>query len=211
MSYEQQVATAMRATADAVVPPVDDLVRGGRRLGEARRRRRNRTSAALSAGLVALVAVGVAVGPRLGRSGSAVPLPPAVANPSPTGGCAASLLDTPLPSWANAGFSDPAAPTPHTVGVDGNIAAIPFGQLTYPEGKDHANKVLWVTKVAAAARPLDIVATLESTGQVVRRQVPNGPGPSYVELPRAGCWHLALSWNGGLMRDSLDLFYAPAG
>jgi hypothetical protein len=121
------------------------------------------------------------------------------------------MQDTPLPAWATTGFSDPAAPQLHALGADGRITAIPFGPLSYPESKDKANKVLWVTREQAAAQPLDITATREGTGQVVHRQVAGGPGPSYLELPHAGCWHLALTWNGGVQRDALDLYVQPAG
>jgi hypothetical protein len=161
MSYDEQVTTALRAAADAVRPPVEDLVRGGRQRGERRRRRRNAGGAGLAAGLVSVVAVGITVGPRLGPSHSTVA--PAVAGPSPTGACALSLQNTPLPAWATGGFSDPAAPQLHAVGAAGRITAIPFGPLTYPESKDKANKVLWVTREQAAAQPLDIRAPARRT------------------------------------------------
>ena len=209
MSYDEQVATALRSVADAVQPPVEDLVRGGRQRGERRRRRRNAAGAGLAAGIVAVVALGVTVGPRLGTSHS--PVAHAVAGPSPTGACAASVLDTALPSWATTGFSDPTSPQPHVLGQHGLITAILWGPLSYPEAKTVANKVLWVTRSTAQALPLDITATLEGGGAVVTRQLPTGPGPSYLELPHTGCWHLALTWNGGTAHDDLDLFYGSPG
>jgi hypothetical protein len=162
MSDDEQVATALRAAADAVRPPVEDLVRGGRQRGERRRRRRNAAGAGVAAGLVAVVAVGVTVGPRLGGPHS--PVAPAAAGPSPTGSCALSMQDTPLPAWATTGFSDPAAPQLHALGADGRITAIPFGPLSYPESKDKANKVLWVTREQVAAQPLEITVMREGSG-----------------------------------------------
>jgi hypothetical protein len=209
MTYEQQVATALRAAADSVAPPVEELVRGGLERGQRRRRRRTQVSAGVAAGLVAVCAAAVVVAPRLGSSRSALPVAPA--NPSPTGACVTSIMNTPLPPWATTGFSDPAAPQPHAVGERGQIAAVLFGPLSYPESTHVANKVLWVTKVTAQALPLDIRATLEGTGTVVTRQLPTGPGPSYLELPHTGCWHLALSWDGGQQHDELALSYgSPA-
>ncbi len=181
MSYDEQVVTALRAAAETVRPPVEELVRGGRERGESRRRRRNRAGAGLAAGLVAVVALGVGLGPRLLPSHS--PVAPAVTGPSATRSCAASVLNTPLPSWATAGFSDPADPQPHVLGQRGLITAILWGPLSYPEAKTVANKVLWVTRTTAQPRPLDIRATLEGTSTVVTRQLPTGPGPSYLELP----------------------------
>ena len=38
-------------------------------------------------------------------------------------------------------------------------------------------------------------------------EVPAGPGPSIVDLPAPGCWHLDLRWPGGA--DSVSLRYEP--
>jgi hypothetical protein len=35
--------------------------------------------------------------------------------------------------------------------------------------------------------------------------LPNGPGPSYVNMPEPGCWTLHLSWAGHT--DQLSLRY----
>ncbi len=212
-SYDEQVVTALRTAADAVRPPVDELVRAGLERGERRRRRRNHTAVALGAGVVAVLAVGVALGPRLGTSPAPAPAGagPAPVSPVPTGACASSVLDTALPSWATTGFSDPTAPQPHVLGDHGLITAILWGPLSYPEAKTVANKVLWATRTTAQALPLDITATLEGGTTVVTRQLPTGPGPSYLELPHTGCWHLALTWDGGTAHDDLDLFYGSPG
>jgi hypothetical protein len=38
--------------------------------------------------------------------------------------------------------------------------------------------------------------------------VPVLPGPSYVNLPAAGCWSLSLSWSGH--HDRLELRYTAS-
>ena len=152
MDDEQQVMLAMRSAADAVRPPVDDLVRGATELGQRRRRARR---ARLAGGL----AIGVVAVGRDGRGRSAPtsgPTPRAVnshpAKPGVVGACSTPLRTDPLPSWATTGFSDPTASgVPHAIGAQGKITAIMFGPLSYPESKTIANKVLWVTRVTAAA------------------------------------------------------------
>jgi hypothetical protein len=42
-------------------------------------------------------------------------------------------------------------------------------------------------------------------GQHVVRVIVGGPGPSYLNLPTAGCWRLSLQWSG--RSDELDLDY----
>ncbi|NHC13066.1 hypothetical protein G9H71_04645 [Motilibacter sp. E257] len=91
----------------------------------------------------------------------------------------------------------------------GRILAILGTALNSPPAPDQHNKVVWVASPDAPSdrSPLRITATLAGTGQVVRREVPNGPGPSIVDLPAPGCWHLDLAW--GPHTDSLDLVYVP--
>jgi hypothetical protein len=210
MDDEQQVMVAMRVAADAVRPPVDELVRAAVELGQGRRRRRTRLAAGLSVGLVTVVVAGVAIGPRvLAPNRSRAISAPATGS---AGACAIPLRTDPLPSWAGTGFSDPTASgVRHAIGTQGKITAILFGPLTYPESKTVANKVLWVTRVTAQPEPLVIDARLEGTSQTVRRTLPTGPGPSYLELPHAGCWQLTLSWDGGGQHDSLELPYVAPG
>ncbi len=116
------------------------------------------------------------------------------------GGCLAQPLVTALPAWARAGFSDPAAPQPHVLGIDGDIVAILWAvrdPLHAPPLPDRANKILWVSRLPVQPlSPLKIRATLAGTSRSVSREVIGGPGPSYVDLPAAGCWTLALSWSG---------------
>ena len=99
---------------------------------------------------------------------------------------------------------------PHVLGDRGDIVAIlwlPKNALHAPPLPDQANKILWVSRVSLAPpSPLKIRATLVGTDRTVYREVTDGPGPSYVNLPSAGCWALDLTWSGHT--DHLDLRYA---
>jgi hypothetical protein len=60
-----------------------------------------------------------------------------------------------------------------------------------------ANKILWVSHLQQQPmRPLRIEAALDGTKTSVIREIAGGAGPSMVNLPKAGCWHLLLSWSG---------------
>jgi hypothetical protein len=121
-----------------------------------------------------------------------------------------------LPVWARTGFSDPRPRLPHVLGRRGLLAALIFGYpLSAPPTRDHGNKILWVSR--ARLRPgADLRLTARrmegnrAVGGVVVRVVRGGPGPSGIDLPRAGCWRLHAAWSGHV--DTLDLVYrAPAG
>ena len=121
-----------------------------------------------------------------------------------------------LPKWARAGFSDPAPRMPHALGRSGAIAAIVFGDpLSSPPSEEHSNKILWVSRrpVTALSHLRILAQRMErgrNAGPPARRVVEGGPGPSTVDLPRAGCWRLTLRWSG--REDTLDLRYVdPAG
>jgi hypothetical protein len=217
---DEQVVTLLRQAGDGITPPVEALVRGAVARGELRRRqRRGRVLMASSAGALALAVLAVAVVPRLGATAhrQPAPTPPAATSHAPATAaatqvwrCPQPLNTDPLPTWARAGFSDPAAPgVPHVIGSGGRIAAIMFGPLRAPESKTISNKILWVTKVSADPSPLEVIATLHSSREVIRQEYPSGPGPSYLELPDPGCWDLSLTWNAGTQHDELSLYYGP--
>ena len=66
-----------------------------------------------------------------------------------------------------------------------------FGQpFRAPPAPDRGNKILWVTRDPHPAGPLMITAALGDTTTAVTREIPDGPGPSLVDLPAPGCWHL---------------------
>ncbi|XVQ84015.1 hypothetical protein ACQP2K_35140 [Microbispora siamensis] len=80
----------------------------------------------------------------------------------------------------------------------GDIIAVLFNYppVASPE-PDISNKILWVSRLPQQPmRPLTIEAVLDGTTTSVVREIAGGPGPSSVNLPKAGCWHLTLSWSG---------------
>jgi hypothetical protein len=124
-------------------------------------------------------------------------------------GCAGQPPVSSLPTWARAGFTPPDLAVPHVTGVSGNIVAIlwrPKNALHAPPLPNVNNKILWVSRVPMDSPvPLVIRATLAGTARTAAVSLPNGPGPSYVNLPAPGCWTLHLSWGGHT--DQLMLRY----
>lgn len=142
--------------------------------------------------------VAVAPAPALASS-SALASPPA--------GCRSPVRTEALPEWARAGFSWDGSGTKHVYGSRGDILAILFGwPLRSPVGPDRSNKILWVSREAVEpGDQLKIVAVLDGTDVRAEQTVAGGPGPSLVDLPRPGCWHLTLTWSG--RTDTMDLTY----
>ncbi|MEU1964774.1 hypothetical protein ABZ541_06915 [Micromonospora sediminicola] len=129
-------------------------------------------------------------------------------------GCPSRVETGSLPEWADAGFSGDTR-VPHVLGARGDIVAVLFGHpLTHGRSDGPANKVLWVARpVSGATDPatsatLVITATRDGTATRVTREVAGGPGPSILDLPAPGCWHLRLDWSGRV--DTLDLTYRSA-
>jgi hypothetical protein len=103
---------------------------------------------------------------------------------------------------------------PYALASDDAAAAFFFapslraGHPTNPE-----NKVLWVMRYPRDGHPLEITARLGSDpARTVRitRAADSSPGeiyPSYLDLPRPGCWRLALAW--GAHRARLDVQVLP--
>jgi hypothetical protein len=110
-----------------------------------------------------------------------------------------------VPEWARTGFSDPEPKAPFVIGEDGGIVGILFGQpLTSPPAEDRGNKVLWVVREDAG--PLRIEARRAAGDEPV--VIESVTGPSYLDLPSPGCWHLDLTWGGHT--DAVELgFTAP--
>jgi hypothetical protein len=129
--------------------------------------------------------------------------------------CRPAVSNGVIPDWARGGFSDNAPSMPHTVGRLGWIAALLFAQpLLAPPGRTYNNKILWVAR-KPLARPSDLRITAQRmvgvrpVGAPVKRRVQGGPGPSIINVPRAGCWRFTLHWAGSV--DELDLAYVPRG
>jgi len=157
---------------------------------------------------VALAAAGCSSGqpPSHARSSASSPLSLSTATAKAEKGCAVAPVFGPLPTWAQAGFRPPDRPMPHVMGERGKIVAILWARrdaLRAPLPATRGNKILWVAKEPGA--PLTIKATLNGTDRSATREFPNGPGPSEVNLPAAGCWTLNLSWPGH--RDRVELRY----
>ena len=141
--------------------------------------------------------------------------PPVEPAPTTAAPCSATVRRDVLPEWARAGFSDPSpSGIPYVLGAAGDILGVIFGYpLTAPPpSTGRANKILWTANPAAGPDPdgtasndLQIEARLAGTDEVVRREVPGGPGPSIIDLPRPGCWQLMLTWANHT--DTLDLRY----
>ncbi|XVU29000.1 hypothetical protein ACQPZJ_18640 [Actinoplanes sp. CA-054009] len=112
-----------------------------------------------------------------------------------------------LPDWARAGFSWDGSGMPHVFGERGEILAVVFGApLKSPPAEDRANKILWVARESVEpGGDLVVSAVLDGTDVRAEQKVAGGPGPSLVDLPRAGCWHLTLTWSG--RTDTMDLIY----
>ena len=127
------------------------------------------------------------------------------ANPPPSGSaCAEAITTGRLPTWARTGFTPAGLHAPHEVSDHGRIVAVLFASLRVHQPPGTHNKVLWVAKTGAG--PLHIRAQLEGTSRRVTRTVPE-IGPSYVNLPAAGCWRMNLSWSP--YRDTIALRYRP--
>jgi hypothetical protein len=127
-------------------------------------------------------------------------------SPASAGGCARRPPVSPLPVWARSGFTPPDTAMPHVMGAAGNIVAILWATpnaLHAPALPNMANKILWVARVSSG--PMTIRATLTGSTHTATVDLPNGPGPSYVDMPAPGCWTLHLSWGGHT--DQLSLRY----
>jgi hypothetical protein len=128
-----------------------------------------------------------------------------------TRACRATVARGVLPAWARTGFSDPRPRMPHVTGRRHLITAILFGDpLQSPPSPRLANKILWAPRTTPrSGSDLRISAQrmrgTRDVGRHVIRVIRGGPGPSYVNLPAAGCWRLTLSWARRL--DTLDLRY----
>ena len=122
---------------------------------------------------------------------------PAAEAGAPAARCAAEVAPAPLPRWARGGFSPPDQAVPFVVGERGTILGVLFGQpLSARPAPDRGNKILWVTRDAHPVGPLTIIAALDGSTTVATREIPDGPGPSLVDLPAPGCWRLTLTWAG---------------
>lgn len=173
--------------------------------------RRQRTRfAPIGASVAVLVTLtaGLIIGASIGSPRTRATFPrPATVNAVPAATCVANMPSRVLPQWARGGFTKAEPRMPYVLGARGDIAAILFGNpLAAPPRRHLNNKILWVSRVPAIpGDPLIIDAQLDGSQTTVRRTVPGGPGPSIIDLPQSGCWHLTLKWSQ--RTDTLDLRY----
>ena len=116
-----------------------------------------------------------------------------------TGSACAPLQTGAPPAWARGGFSGDSYP-PFATSSSGNLVALVFGDpLSAPPASTHNNKILWVDR--GGARTMDGTARVAGGDGVERLTL--DVGPSIVDMPAAGCWHLDL--RVGDRHDSIDL------
>jgi hypothetical protein len=103
------------------------------------------------------------------------------------------------PAWAD---SSPGFTLPYALASGDAAAAFFFANpLRAGHPTNPSNKILWVVRYPRNGKPLNILARSPTDpGRTVRASWPadSEPGeiyPSYVDLPKAGCWELTLSWN----------------
>ncbi len=215
---DDRLIEAIRAVdpyPDEIAGPPSELVTrrlcDGERDPGGPRRSWLRTPATIAPVAVALAVAAAAV-LLLGHGHASAPRPAGGPGPA-VRACRSGMHVGVLPVWARAGFNDPRPRTEHVVGRQDRIAAILFGTTNYldsPPATDHSNKILWVSRVRPrSVGALRIQAQLmrgaRRVGAPVTRTVLDGPGPSIINLPAAGCWRLTLRWAG--WTDRLDLSY----
>jgi hypothetical protein len=202
MIDEREVAELLRAATDDIAVPVAPA-RELAAVGKTRHRRRVVAGLA-TATAVAAVAVAVPMAMNSERSGRTAP-PANSGTTAPGASCVDPVPSRVLPGWARTGFTDPRPRMPYVMGDSGAIAAILFAQpLTTPPSPDHSNKILWVSRDNDGSS-LRVTARLLDGSATATRVVDGGPGPSIIDLPRPGCWHLTLQW--GDNSDTLNLAY----
>jgi hypothetical protein len=165
------------------------------------RRRRVLTVGPIAAVLAVCLVLGGIWITRQGASGTApVASPPSACRPLETG---------PLPEWARAGFSQPDG-NPFARSHNGSLVAVVFANpLVAPPLPDRGNKILWVPQETPAPTDnLVITGTLEGAATSTTIDLHSAPGPSYVDMPVPGCWHLSLTW--GAHTDGIDLRWEPS-
>jgi hypothetical protein len=168
-----------------------------------RRARRQVAVVAAAVAVLVLVAGGTVAAARLRQPAAPTAATPTATTP-PAAGCPRPEPGR-LPEWARAGFSSPDPGIPMVYSDRGLMLAILFGSpLASPPAADHNNKILWVAKVGAEG-DFWIDARLAGSDLRVRRDLGPAPGPSIVDLPAAGCWHLDLHW--GSYTDTINLRY----
>ena len=202
-NVDDRLARALGELA-GTAPHDEALARTVRRLADARasrpsRRRRLLVSAAASASVLAVVGASY----LLVDDDNGSPAASSSASADRPTGCrpATSRL---LPAWARSGFTAPYRAT-YVTSARGDLIAVLFVPLREPQPAGRSNKVLWLSR-RGVADPVRIEGRLHGSSLTTRTVLPDGLGPSTVDVPRPGCWRLTLRWPGD--QDSINLEYA---
>jgi hypothetical protein len=196
---DEQTVTTLRCAADAAVRDrhlEPRVVAAAWSDAQASRRRVGRPLA-IAASVVGAAGVAIA----LGVSGTGDQTHPSAGGSA----CAGNVSTAVLPTWARTDFGPAGLHTPHVIGDHGEIVGVLFGHLRVHQPAGTHNKILWVAKRGFG--PLQIRAQLEGTSQTVTRTLADGPGPSYVDMPAAGCWQMSLTWDD--YHDTIAFRYGP--
>lgn len=154
---------------------------------------RDREEIAIRRVVVSVLGIALIATLSSGCSSSASPMPIPPSSDDRASWTCPDPINVAVPTWARDGFTRPTDPVPHLLGTAQAIVAVPFGwPLRDHQLPGHDNKILWIAK--SGVGPLHIVATEQATGEIVTKELPNGPGPSIVDMPKAGCWRFTLSW-----------------
>jgi hypothetical protein len=155
-------------------------------------------------GASALLAAAALLAPGAGAGASAdAKLPPCVPAQPHRGA---------PPAWTDSAWSAGGGPSPtgYALSTNGDVAAFfEIFDLRAGNPQNPANKVLWIVRYPRDNHPLTIAArSAGDRGVTVRSTWPadSSPGeiyPSAINLPRAGCWTLALAW--GSHRATIDV------
>ena len=128
----------------------------------------------------------------------------------------AAIHHGPPPAWTGDAFepSTGGYVPPYSVSADAGAAAFFFAPtLRAGDPSNPANKVLWVVRYPRNGHPLKISGRYGGNAKLTAHSswpADSSPGaiyPSYVNLPKAGCWELTLRW--GTHRTRLDVEVHP--
>ncbi len=134
------------------------------------------------------------------------------------GGCVVAAIHRGAPpAWSAAAWSSSSGGfrLPYSLASGDSAAAFFWVRLRAGSPTNPANKVLWVMRYPRQNSPLRILARWGPDPAVTARSSwppDSSPGeiyPSYLNLPKPGCWQLKLSWSSHTAR--LDVQIHPAG
>lgn len=113
-----------------------------------------------------------------------------------------------LPEWATVN----APSLPYVVATPGMTIGYLF---SYPlkAGLDANTKILWYVATPRGGDPLQATGHplgATSPQAIFSKAADSGPGEIYATgptVPRAGCWHFTLTWQGGAQNAEVDLMF----